>query len=72
MRKSLKLWEREMIKEKENELNFPIIENEPLPQSLRSIDEVNEWIEHDYKLFFDRTIYEKEKKLISVNAPFVL
>ena len=61
-----------MEKEKENELSLPIIESEPLPQSLRSIDEVNEWIEHDYQLFFDRKIYEREKRLSSVNTPFVL
>lgn len=61
-----------MKKEKKNELNFPIIEGEPMPQSLHSIDEVNEWIEHDYQLYFDRKVYEREKKLSSVNIPFVL
>ena len=61
-----------MEKEKENELNLTIIENEPFAQSLHTIDEVNEWIEHDYQLFFDRKVYEKEKKLLSVNVPFVL
>lgn len=72
MRKPLKLWGREMKKEKENELILPVIEGELLPQSLRSVDEINEWIEQDYLLFFDRKIYEREKKLSSVNVPFVL
>jgi hypothetical protein len=52
--------------------NFPIFDKEPLPPSLRSMDEVNAWIEEDYKLFFNREIYEKEKRLLSVNVPFVL
>lgn len=53
-------------------LNLPSFEKEPLPPLLRSMDEVNKWIEQDYKLFFDREIYEKEKRLLSVNVPFVL
>ena len=61
-----------MIEESEIELNLPIIKSEPLPQSLRSVDEVNEWIEQDYQLFFNRTVYEREKKLYSVNIPFIL
>ena len=56
----------------DNNLNFPIILKGPLPPSLRSMDEINEWIEQDYDLFFDRAIYEKEKLLYSVNIPFVL
>ena len=56
----------------DNDLNLPIILKEPLPPSLRSMDEINEWIEQNYELFFDRSIYDKEKKLLSVNIPFVL
>ena len=56
----------------EDELNLPSFASEPLPPSLRSMDEVNEWIEQDYKLFFNRELYEKEKRLCSVNLPFVL
>jgi hypothetical protein len=59
-------------KEKEYDLSFPVIKKKPLPNSLRSIDEINEWIEHDYELFFDRKLYEKKKKKYSVNKPFVL
>ncbi len=61
-----------MKKNQKNELNLPVIENEPLPQSIRSMDEINEWIEHDYQLFFDRKVYEREKRLCSVNIPFIL
>ena len=43
-----------------------------LGPSLRTIDEINEWIEHDYQLFFDREAYEKEKRELSVNIPFRL
>jgi hypothetical protein len=56
----------------EADLHFPIFTSEPLPPSLRSIDEINQWIEQDYELFFDREIYEKEKMRLSVNVPFVL
>ena len=34
--------------------------------------EINEWIEQDYKLFFDRKAYEQEKRKHSVNVPFVI
>jgi hypothetical protein len=57
---------------KEKKLNLPSIIIEPRPPSLRTIDEINEWIEHDYELFFDRAIYEKEKRRLSVNAIFSL
>lgn len=56
----------------ENKLNLPSFDSEPLPPSPRSMDEINKWIEHDYKLFFNRELYEKEKRRISVNKPFVL
>ena len=54
------------------DLNLPTLKGEPLPPLLRSIDEINTWIEQDYKLFFNRELYEKEKRLFSVNVPFVL
>jgi hypothetical protein len=54
------------------DLNLPSLKGEPLPPSLRTIDEVNTWIEQDYKLFFNRELYEKEKRQNSVNVPFVL
>jgi hypothetical protein len=54
----------------DDELNLPVITKEPLPPSLRSIDEIDKWIEEDYALFFNREIYEKEKRLNSVNIQF--
>lgn len=54
-----------------NELHFPVIKG-MLPHSLRSMDEINEWIEQDYLLFFNREAYEREKRALSVNVPFVL
>ncbi len=54
------------------ELNLPRIDGKPLPPSLRSVDEINEWIEQDYALFFNRELYEKEKRRISVNVPFFI
>ena len=64
--------ELKVKKDKESKISFPVIKKKPLPNTLRSIDEIDEWIEHDYKLFFDREAYEKKKRLYSVNKPFVL
>jgi hypothetical protein len=56
----------------DNELNLPLLKGDPAPSLLRTIDEIDAWIEQDYRIFFDRTIYEKEKSRNSVNVPFVL
>jgi hypothetical protein len=56
----------------DDQLKLPVIENEPLPPSLRTMDEIDQWIEEDYALFFNREVYEKEKRLNSVNVPFTL
>ena len=53
-------------------LDFPVL-NEPLaPPSIRSMDEINSWIEQDYALFFDRDVYEREKQRLSVEKLFFL
>jgi hypothetical protein len=57
---------------KNPELNFPVIKGEMLPPSIRSVDEINTWIEHDYQYFFNRERYEKQKRQLSVNVPFKL
>jgi len=54
------------------DLNFPEPDQEPLPPSIRSVDEINEWIEEDYERWSDRTVYEKDKKRNSVNVLFSL
>jgi hypothetical protein len=56
----------------EDSLNFPIFKSELLPSKLRSMDEINEWIEENYTLFFDRDCYERNKFINSVNTPFLL
>ena len=53
-------------------LNLPKIKKNPVLPSLRSIDIINKWIEHDYLYFFNREIYEKQKRLNSVNVKFTL
>ena len=55
-----------------DKLKFPVIKEEPAPPSLRSLDEINKWIEYLYPFLFNREIYEKEKKLNSVNVKFTL
>ena len=54
------------------ELNFPRITGDPLPPSIRSLDEIDAWIQQDYEAFFDREAYEKQKRELSVNVPFKL
>ena len=61
-----------MNKSKRHTLNLPVFTKNPRQHAVRSIDEINEWIEHDYKLFFNRELYEKEKKRFSVTVPFKL
>jgi len=56
----------------DNDLKLPVFTNEPLPPSLRTMDEIDRWIEEDYALFFNRDIYEKEKLMLSVNIPFTI
>ncbi len=55
-----------------DELNFPLIKGEPADPRLYSMDEVDALIEHDYRHFFDRGTYEREKRLNSVNVRFSL
>jgi len=56
----------------DNDLHLPAFESDPLPPSLRSMDEVDQWIEENYRLFFDRPAYEREKRRLTVDKPFVL
>ena len=57
---------------KNKNLVLPFLTKAKTPHSIRAVDEINEWIEHDYKLFFNRKIYEKEKKKLSVTTLFKL
>lgn len=56
----------------DDELHLPEFDKQPLPPVLRSVDEIDRWIEEDYALFFNRDVYEREKRLNSVNVPFRL
>ena len=57
---------------KKDDLKFPVVKQEPFEPSLRTVDEINTWIEQDYALFFDRAVYEEQKKKNSVDSPFLL
>ncbi len=57
---------------RDNDLTFPVFAKEPLPPRLRSMDEIDQWIEEDFRLFFNREIYEKEKTRNSVKIVFRL
>ena len=55
------------------ELNLPVIRpGQMLPPTLRTIDEIDQWIQENYELFFDREAYEKEKDRLTVTQPFKL
>lgn len=57
---------------KTDNLKFPVIKEDPLPPSIRSVDEIYKWIKTIYPFVFNREIYEKEKRKNSVNVKFVL
>jgi hypothetical protein len=56
----------------DDQLNLPIFTGEHQPPALRSIDEINDWIEEDYSTFFDRESYDRQKRQLSVNVRFTL
>jgi hypothetical protein len=38
-------------KDTDDELNLPVIKDEPLPPAIRSMDEVDKWIEEDERSY---------------------
>jgi hypothetical protein len=56
----------------DEKLNFPVITGEPSPPSIRTLDEIDQWIQEDYETFFNQEVYEKQKREMSVNVPFRL
>lgn len=54
-------------------LKLPSIKpGEMAPASERTIDQIDAWIEENYKLFFDRKSYDEEKTRCSVEVQFKL
>jgi hypothetical protein len=60
------------IQKPEPELDFPVIMDKMPRPSIRSMDEIDAWIEHDYALFYDKEKFLEEKKKMSVYKKFVL
>ena len=56
----------------EDDLIFPTFRETMLSPSIRSLDEINTWIEQDYSLFFDSKLYRQEKYKLSVDKRFIL
>jgi hypothetical protein len=52
--------------------DLPVSKKNMEPPSVRSMDEIDRWIEEDYALFFDRAEYDKLKKLYAVPVRFSL
>lgn len=57
---------------REQDLNLPDFSGKMLPPRTMSMDEIVECLDEDYRLFFDRESYEREKKIKEVAAAFVL
>jgi hypothetical protein len=54
------------------QIEFPVISRSIAPSSIRSLDEIDAWIEEDYRLFFNRKQYEEEKVKHTVYEAFRL
>jgi hypothetical protein len=57
------------MKDDSNELSFPIIKNHSIKRSM-SMDEYDEFIEHDLRNAFDLESYKREKLKRVVTVPF--
>ncbi|MBD3240553.1 MAG: hypothetical protein GF331_08215 [Chitinivibrionales bacterium] len=55
-----------------DELHLPTLPDDPKGPSVRSLDEIDRFIEEDYALYFDRASYERRKRELSVDRPFTL
>lgn len=56
-----------------DQIKLPIINGPIAPPSSRSMDEIDAWIEENYRLFFfDRAKYQEEKRKYSVYKVFKL
>jgi hypothetical protein len=53
-------------------LKLPSLDREPAPPSAQTLDQIDQWIEQDHDLFFDRESYQRSKLLLSVEQEFVL
>jgi hypothetical protein len=57
------------MKNDSNELSFPIIKHHSINRCM-SMDEYDEFIEHDLRNAFDRESYKREKLKRVVTVPF--
>ena len=55
-----------------DDLNLPIIKEKMIEPRNLSMDEYDDFVWFNRKIFFDSEIYEKWKKESVVNVPFVL
>jgi hypothetical protein len=55
-----------------DDIKLPVFTKAITPASVRSLDEIDAWIEQDYHLFFDRSQYEKDKLKYAVYKKFVI
>jgi hypothetical protein len=54
------------------DIHLPVFDKPMQAASVRSLDEINMWIEQDYNLFFNRSEYEKNKLKCSVHKQFCI
>ena len=56
----------------DQELNFPVIRQDPLPKKVLSMDEFDRFCREDLEWAFDKEAYRAEKKRREVTVPFRL
>jgi hypothetical protein len=56
----------------ESEITWPTFSEPMAPPSLRTMDEINQWIEEDFAILMNRERYDEEKLRLSVSEPFHL
>jgi hypothetical protein len=58
--------------ENSSDISLPVIETAMSSPTIRSIDEINMFIEHDYALFYNKERHLNEKRKMSVFQVFTL
>jgi hypothetical protein len=54
------------------DLDLPVIKTKMSPPSIRSFEEIEQWLDEMYDQFYDAESYAKEKDRLSVNKMFTL
>jgi hypothetical protein len=53
-------------------LDLPVIKADMSPPSIRSLEEIEKWLDEMYNEFYNPEVYAREKAKLSVNTVFYL